>query len=273
MLIGALLRYPAREVQRRLVQGLNQAGFDDLRLPHMAVLQYPGPDGVRPTVLAERAGMSKQAMNQLLMSLERMGYITRQDAPEGGRARIVRFTERGHAAWALIHVLLLEVEDEWREALGDQRFAELKEILLAVWESPLVRGEHEADNQAPKQRRAELQRETLLQLQDCLHQLLIQCAQDRNKKLEALRKGGEWPAGAEGYGYVSEQAFDTWMRAVRLNGRVVDAHVRSAAHALLAAAFALARAPSRHDADEALIRAGELRRDVNDRIGEVLRTL
>src|SRR5579859_618956 len=139
MLIGALLRYPARAVQRRLIQGLNHAGFDDLRLPHMAVLQYPGPDGVRPSVLAERAGMSKQAMNQLLMSLERLGYITRENAPGGGRARIVRFTLRGYAVWERMVQLLVEVEDEWREVLGEQRFAELKEILLDVWESPLVR--------------------------------------------------------------------------------------------------------------------------------------
>jgi DNA-binding MarR family transcriptional regulator len=139
MLIGALLRYPARVVQRRLIEGLNRAGFDDLRLPHMAVLQYPGPDGVRPSVLAERADMSKQAMNQLLQSLERLGYVTRQNAPEGGRARVVRLTERGHAVWALIQELLVDVEDEWRDVLGDQRFAQLKEILLDVWESPLVR--------------------------------------------------------------------------------------------------------------------------------------
>lgn len=139
MLIGALLRYPARAVQRRLIEGLNHAGFDDLRLPHMAVLQYPGPDGVRPSVLAERAGMSKQAMNQLLLSLERLGYIRRQDAPEGGRARMVQLTERGHAVCALMQELLVDVEDEWRDALGEKRFAQLKEILLEVWESPLAR--------------------------------------------------------------------------------------------------------------------------------------
>jgi DNA-binding MarR family transcriptional regulator len=139
MLIGALLRYPARAVQRRLIEGLNYAGFDDLRLPHMAVLQYPGPDGVRPSVLAERAGMSKQAMNQLLLSLERLGYITRQDAEEGGRARVVQLTERGHAVWALMQELLVALEDEWRDVLGEERFAQLKEILLDVWESPLVR--------------------------------------------------------------------------------------------------------------------------------------
>jgi hypothetical protein len=65
MLIGALLRVPAQAIHRRIITELNAASFQDLRVPHMAVLQFPGPDGVRPGVLAERAGMSKQAMNQL----------------------------------------------------------------------------------------------------------------------------------------------------------------------------------------------------------------
>jgi len=55
MLIGALLRVPAQAIHRRIVRELNAAGFDELRLPHIAVLQFPGPDGVRPGTLAERA--------------------------------------------------------------------------------------------------------------------------------------------------------------------------------------------------------------------------
>src|SRR5215469_17048789 len=88
MLIGALLRVPAQAIHRRIIQGLNAAGFEELRVPHMAVLQFPGPDGVRPGTLAERAAMSKQAMNQLLRSLEHLGYIVRSDVPNEGRARI-----------------------------------------------------------------------------------------------------------------------------------------------------------------------------------------
>jgi len=97
MLIGALLRVPAQAIHRRIISELNAAGFEDLRVPHMAVLQYPGPDGVRPGVLAERAGMSKQAMNQLLRSLEGLGYLVRASSPEEGRARTVRLTKRGRA--------------------------------------------------------------------------------------------------------------------------------------------------------------------------------
>jgi DNA-binding MarR family transcriptional regulator len=139
MLIGALLRVPAQAIHRRLIQELNAAGFDELRLPHMAVLQYPGPDGVRPGTLAERAGMSKQAMNQLLRSLEGLGYIARSDAPDHGGARIVRFTRRGRAVYAKILEVLHDIEREWGAELGARRFAQLKELLAVVWDSPLVR--------------------------------------------------------------------------------------------------------------------------------------
>ena len=70
MLIGAMLRVPAEAIHRRILRDLDAAGFKGLSLPHIAVLRFPGPDGVRPGVLAERAGMSKQAMNRLLGSLE-----------------------------------------------------------------------------------------------------------------------------------------------------------------------------------------------------------
>jgi DNA-binding MarR family transcriptional regulator len=139
MLIGALLRVPAQAVQRRIIKELNAAGFEELSLPHMAVLQFPGPDGVRPGMLAERAGMSKQAMNQLLRSLEALGYIVRSDAPDEGRARIIRFTKRGRAAYSEIYDILRDIEREWCAELGRKRFAQLKELLCRVWESPLTR--------------------------------------------------------------------------------------------------------------------------------------
>jgi DNA-binding MarR family transcriptional regulator len=139
MLIGALLRVPAQAIQRRIITGLNAAGFEELRLPHMAVLQFPGPDGVRPGVLADRAGMSKQAMNQLLRSLEEVGYVARSDHPEEGRARIVHLTKRGRAAYTTAIEILRDIEREWSAELGPKQFAQLKELLLRVWQSPLIR--------------------------------------------------------------------------------------------------------------------------------------
>jgi len=139
MLIGALLRVPAQAIHRRIIKELNAAGFDDLRLPHIAVLQFPGPDGVRPSTLAERAGMSKQAMNRLLGSLEESGYLVRSDASDEGRARVIRFTKRGHAAYSKIHDILRDIEREWSAELGSKDFAQLKDLLSRVWNSPLIR--------------------------------------------------------------------------------------------------------------------------------------
>jgi DNA-binding MarR family transcriptional regulator len=139
MLIGALLRVPTQAIQRRIIKELNAVGFDELSLPHMAVLQFPGPEGARPGVLAVRAGISKQAMNQLLRSLEALGYIVRTDAPDQGRARIIRFTKRGRAAYLKIYNILHDIEREWSADLGPQRFPQLKSLLLCVWKSPLIR--------------------------------------------------------------------------------------------------------------------------------------
>jgi DNA-binding MarR family transcriptional regulator len=139
MLIGALLRVPGQVIQRRIIKELNAAGFKELVVPHMAVLQFPGADGVRPGVLAERAGISKQAMNQLLRSLEHFGYLVRCNAPDQGRARLVRLTKRGHAAYAKIYEILRVIEREWSTELGPGHFHELKKLLLRVWESPLIR--------------------------------------------------------------------------------------------------------------------------------------
>lgn len=137
MLIGALLRVPGQAIQRRIIRDLNGAGFTELRVPHMAVLQFPGPDGARPTTLAERAGVSKQAMNQLLRSLEGYGYLETK-APDAGRARIIRLTKRGRAAYSKIHNILRDIEVEWNTELGQRDFVRLKELLLRVWNSPLI---------------------------------------------------------------------------------------------------------------------------------------
>ena len=73
-MIGALLRIPWERVVRRMLERLHAEGFDDLDLPHMNLLLYPGPQGARPSELAAQRGMSKQAANYLLGQLEALGY-------------------------------------------------------------------------------------------------------------------------------------------------------------------------------------------------------
>src|SRR5881296_1630829 len=121
-LIGALLRMPWEAVQRRMLELLHERGFDDLDAAHLNVFQYPGPQGARPSQLAARLRISKQALNYLLGELERLGYIERRADPDDRRSKRVALTRRGKASVGVIREAVGEVETAWAQQLGAERF-------------------------------------------------------------------------------------------------------------------------------------------------------
>ena len=127
-LIGALLREPWQVVRDHMLDGLHARGFDDLTAAHLNVLQHPGPDAVRPTELAARTRMTRQALNYLLGQMEQLGYVERRSEPGDGTRRVY-LTERGRRAMATIRGLVAEVEDRWERELGAEEFARLRELL------------------------------------------------------------------------------------------------------------------------------------------------
>ena len=52
---------------------------------------------------------------------------------------MIRLTRRGHAVYAKIIAILSDIEHEWSAELGPKRFAQLKDLLIRVWDGPLVR--------------------------------------------------------------------------------------------------------------------------------------
>ena len=97
-LIGALLRQPLQVVRQHMLEGLHAHGFDDLEAAHLVLLQYPGPHGLRPSELAARVGMTKQAVNYQLGHLERLGYLARRSDPDDQRSKRIALTEVEHRA-------------------------------------------------------------------------------------------------------------------------------------------------------------------------------
>lgn len=131
-LIGALLRMLVDVVRQRMLERLHERGFDDLVPPHLTVLQYPGPQGMRPSDLAARLRTSKQALNYLLGELERLGYIERRPDPEDMRSKRIVVTQRGDSVAAVIREAVGEMEQEWAQKLGPKRFAQLRALLLEL---------------------------------------------------------------------------------------------------------------------------------------------
>src|SRR5215218_7400416 len=129
-LIGALLRMPWETVQRHMLERLHQHGFDDLDAAPLYDFQYPGPQGARPSELAARLRISKQALNYLLGELERLGYLERRPDPDDLRSKRVALTPRGTSAIGVIREAVAEIEAAWTRQLGLRRFSQLRKLLL-----------------------------------------------------------------------------------------------------------------------------------------------
>lgn len=132
-MIGSLLRFPHEVVVARLLAALN-AGGHDISATELRVLLYPGPDGRRPIDLARQCDMTRQAMNYVLASLERGGYIERGKDVRSS-AQVVRLTDRGWDLVPLIRNTITAVEKEWAAHLGARRFEALRDTLhdLSAW--------------------------------------------------------------------------------------------------------------------------------------------
>ena len=116
-----------------MLERLHEHGFDDLDAAHLTVLQYPGPQGLRPSELAARLGMSKQAVNYLLgraraPRLPRAPSRTRTTCAPSGSS----LTERGYAAIPVIRGAVAEIEEAWSRELGAERFVQLRERLVEL---------------------------------------------------------------------------------------------------------------------------------------------
>ena len=131
-LIGALLRIPWEAVQQHMLQRLHERGFDDLEAAHLNVFQYPGPQGARPTELATRLRISKQALNYLLGELERLDYLERRPDPDDMRSKRVALTRRGTSAIRVIREAVHDLETAWARQLGPKRFDQLRRLLLEL---------------------------------------------------------------------------------------------------------------------------------------------
>src|SRR3954454_6503186 len=116
-LIGALLRMPWEAVQRHMLERLHERGFDDFDAAYLNVFQYPGPQGARPSELATRLRMTKQAVNYLLGELERRDYLRRQPDPDDLRSKRVALTRRGKSAVRVIREAVAEIETAWAQRL------------------------------------------------------------------------------------------------------------------------------------------------------------
>jgi DNA-binding MarR family transcriptional regulator len=134
--IGRLLLRANREFSDTAVSKLQARGHSSLGAAAIGLIPYIDLEGTRATLLAERAGISKQAVGQLIDELEAAGYVSREPDPQDGRAAMVVFSDLG---WRLLHDsynLKLEIEAEYTAILGERRMKALRDALKRLIEHP-----------------------------------------------------------------------------------------------------------------------------------------
>ena len=129
---AVLLREAYVAIDRQVPDRLAEAGHVAIRVPHGAVLQHLDAAGTTVSTLAERAGMTKQAMAELVQHLEATGYVRRVPDPGDRRAKLVQPTDRGLEVIAIASSLVPELEKRLVGELGTSRWRQLRDDLAKI---------------------------------------------------------------------------------------------------------------------------------------------
>ena len=96
----------------------NLAARDQVGAAHIHITRHLAIRGSRLTELAQSAGMSKQAMGDLVTQCEAWGLVTRQTDAYDKRAKKVMFTDDGLLWLGAFEQAVAQAESEFRAAVG-----------------------------------------------------------------------------------------------------------------------------------------------------------
>ncbi|MCA0177714.1 MAG: MarR family transcriptional regulator [Proteobacteria bacterium] len=96
----------------------NLAAREQVSAAHIHITRHLRLAGDRLTDLAARAGMSKQAMADLVDQCAAWGLVGREPDPRDARARLIRFTPMGLDWLAAFHAAVAQAETEFRDEVG-----------------------------------------------------------------------------------------------------------------------------------------------------------
>jgi DNA-binding MarR family transcriptional regulator len=127
--IGSLCRVVWQWVRQEIHAGVVAAGYDDLNPAHVTVFRNPGPDGMRPSELAEDMQITKQSVNELLGYLERRGYLVREPDPTDSRGRLIKLTALGLRLQETVWQAAEDAEHKATAVIGQDRMHDLRTSL------------------------------------------------------------------------------------------------------------------------------------------------
>ena len=87
------------------------------------VLPHLDRDGTPQSVLQQRMGLTKQAVQQFVDELVADGIVERHGNPQDRRSKVIHFTRKGLRVLADANKVKVEIQSRYRAKLGAARFA------------------------------------------------------------------------------------------------------------------------------------------------------
>lgn len=107
-------------------------GHPAIRVSHVPVFVHIDPEGTAISALAERSGVSRQAMSMTVRDLESLGYVVTAPSTTDRRTTLVSLTERGAQLCDDATRISAELAARWSEELGESALPQLRRHLHAI---------------------------------------------------------------------------------------------------------------------------------------------
>ncbi|MEJ6782144.1 MarR family winged helix-turn-helix transcriptional regulator [Aminobacter sp. Piv2-1] len=133
--IGWQLWQASRAWQAEFADAMRAAGHGWFSESRAGLLGHIPRGGLKQSALIDRAGISKQAIQQLLDGMEAEGVIVRTADPDDRRGKLLLYTPKGVAALDDGDRIKLEIENRYRDRLGEGPFEDLMAALRGLAEA------------------------------------------------------------------------------------------------------------------------------------------
>jgi DNA-binding MarR family transcriptional regulator len=134
--LGVLLAACCERVVRTLLATLGPAGYGHLTSTQALTLLFIGRGVDTVTQLAERTGLTTQAMSKICAALQADGLLDRQPHSEDARSRRLALTADGRRLQHLLDRAGAQAERVWADLVGTQTLQTVRGALAAYARSP-----------------------------------------------------------------------------------------------------------------------------------------
>jgi DNA-binding MarR family transcriptional regulator len=116
--VGRLLNNAVSRFESRVLELMSQSGHPEARISHISLTRNLDLEGTRVSELARRAGMTKQAMGELVSQCAALGLVVTSVDSSDKRARVVQFTPDGSRWLEAFRQAVDRAEREMRDEVG-----------------------------------------------------------------------------------------------------------------------------------------------------------